>query len=236
MTRAFPVFRVAAIGLCAAPMCCAAPAAFAMTPQSTVTVNGTGTATAMPDELSLALSVSVQSKSVQSAMNQANQAMAAVIAKLRADGVTAGDLRTTGLSVQPQYSDKGGPAGYSVAESLTAQIRHLASAGQAIADAIKAGGNAVRVDDVTFGLDDQQAALLAKARAAAIADAHTRAAQDAAAAGRGLGEVISISETETSGPQPSGAQPKFTAGASTVPLQAGTQQVTVSVVVSYELA
>lgn len=228
-------YRVAAVCACAAPLLCLAPAAVAITPRPTVTVSGTGSASATPDELSLSLDVSTQARSVRTAMDQANHAMAKVTDKLSADGVTASDIQTTGMSVQPQYSDQGTISGYSVTESLTAELRSVATAGQTIADAVDAGGNAIRVDSVAFDLSDQQAALMAKARANAIADARANAAEDATAAGRKLGQVLSISESDTFGP-PNPIAPRALAGASAVPLNAGTQRVSVTVIVSYELA
>lgn len=231
-------FRAAAVCLCAAPLLCAAPAALAITPQPqpTVTVSGTGTASATPDELSLSMDVSTLAPSVRTAMDQANRAMAKVNSTLLGDGVAAADIQTTSVSVQPQLSDQGKVTGYSVTESLTAELRQVATAGQTIADAVNAGGNAARVDSVTFDLNDQQAALMARARANAIADARSNAAVDATAAGRRLGQVLSISEADTFD-TPNPVMPRLSGNAAgAVPLNPGTERVNITVIVSYELA
>jgi uncharacterized protein YggE len=227
---------------CTAPLLCAgsamaAPRPAPPAPHATITVSGTGTASATPDELSLVLDVSTQAPAVRTALDSASQAMSKVRDKLLADGVAAADLQSTGLSVQPQYSQQSKITGYQVTESLTAELRHLATAGQAISDAVEAGGNAVRVDSASFDLTDQSAKLLAKARTAAVTDARTRAADDSAAAGLHLGKVLSISEADNENlPRPMFRLDAPGAGAAAVPLEPGTQQLTVSVIVSYELS
>jgi uncharacterized protein YggE len=140
------------------------------------------------------------------------------------------------MSVQPHYNQQDTITGYTVSESLTAELHNLANAGQTITDAVGAGGNAVRVDSVSLDLTDQSARLMAKAQSNAIADATERAEQYAKAAGMRLGRVLSISETSSPAlPRPEFAGALFATG-SAVPISPGTQQVTTSVVVAYRVA
>jgi uncharacterized protein YggE len=93
------------------------------------------------------------------------------------------------------------------------------------------------VNGVSFDLTDQQAKLMATARANAVADAKARASEDATAAGRSLGGVVNISESDDFDlPHPIVPLALFANRASAVPLAAGTQQVTVSVIISWALA
>jgi uncharacterized protein YggE len=206
-----------------------------------ITVNGTGTASATPDELQLSLDISATDSSVSSALNAANQAAAAVRDALGKDGVAAGDVQTSGLNVQPQYNQQqynqqDSISGYIADESLTAELHGLAKAGQVISDAVAAGGNAVRVDSVQLDLTDQSSKLLARARANAIGDARQRAEEYAKAAGLTLGPVQSITEGEADVPvRPLLAFGPAIATASPVPISAGTEQVTASVTVVYQL-
>jgi uncharacterized protein len=207
--------------------------------EPTITVNGNGTATGTPDELQLGMEVDTQAPSVSAALDTANQDMSRVQSALEKAGVPASALQTSGMSVQPQYDDKGNITGYSVSESLSVELHGLATAGQAITSAVDAGGNAARVDNVQLDLNDQNATLLAKARADAISAARAEAEQYARAAGVKLGPIVSV--TDTSSTQPSGPiypSPMFADGvaASAVPISAGTQQVTASVVVVWQLA
>jgi uncharacterized protein YggE len=202
---------------------------------SGITVTGTGNATGTPDELQLSLEVDEHAGSVGPALNAANQDMTKVRDALRAHGIADADLQTSGMSVQPDYGQQGNITGYQVTESLTAVLRNLGQAGDAITAAANAAGNAVRIDGVSLDLNDSSSNLLATARANAMTDAKTRASQYASAAGGTLGPVISV--TETSNAQPPMPYGTFAAAGakSAAPISAGTQQVSVSVTVTYGL-
>jgi len=225
------------IGLACAAIClCAGGAdrAAAATP-GTITVTGNGAVTGTPDELQLSLEAHAQAASVSVALDSANQAMTAVRDALTAGHVAPADLQTSGMSVQPQYNQQDAIIGYTVSESLTAELHHLATAGQTITDAVEAGGNAVTVDDVSLDLTDQAATLMARARANAIIDARDQAEEYAQAAGTRLGRVLSISTTGSDTvPSPVIPGASF-AHRSAVPISAGTQKVTSSVFVVYQM-
>ena len=100
-----------------------------------------------------------------------------VTAALRADGVAAADIQTSGLSIWPNYpANSQTPNGYSVSESLTATLNSLAAAGAQIDAAVHAGGDATTVSGISLNLTDTSA-LLAQARARAVADATAKAGQ-----------------------------------------------------------
>jgi uncharacterized protein YggE len=210
-------------------------AAAAATTDSGVTVTGTGTVTGTPDTLRIALSVTATASGIDAALGSANRSARAVQGALSAQGVAARDLKTSGLSIQPNYTSKGEPSGYRVDESITASLRDLAKAGATLSAAVAAGGNAVRVDGVSVALEDTDS-LVTGARTAAVDDARAKAEQYAKAAGRTLGEVRSISEVVQQ-PTPLAFDSRFAAAvpASAVPIQPGSQDVTVAVTVVYDL-
>ena len=221
---------VAVLGLPAAAHAAPSPA-----PEpATVTVSGSGAVSATPDELQLSLEASAKAASVAGALDAAGKAMTAVQAALTKDGVAAKDLQTSGLSVQPQYNQHDAITGYTASESLTAELRGLANAGPEISDATAAGGNAVRIDNMELDLTDQSPKLLGQARAKAITDAHTKATEFAEAAGEKATRVLSISQSDDVQPEPVVFAP-MAAEKSAVPISAGTQQVTASVTVVYQL-
>jgi uncharacterized protein len=200
-----------------------------------ITVTGTGTVSGTPDQLVLSMGVQTSAPSVSTAIQEANQAARRVIGSLKAGGVRAADIQTSGLSIQPNYDSSGQvPIGYGVSEQLTATLRDLARAGTQIQAAVRAGGNATTVNGVSLNLTDTSK-LLARARAAAIADAQAKASQFARALGRPLGNVLSVSDQS---PMPS---PIFAAGlsaarpAASVPIQPGRQQVSVQITVVYAI-
>lgn len=200
-----------------------------------ITVTGTGTVSGTPNQLVLSMGVQISASSVSTALRQANEAATRVIHSLESAGVRASDIQTSGLSIQPNYSNSSQvPTGYDVSEQLTATLTHLAQAGSQIQAAVAAGGNATTVDGVSLNLTDTST-LLARARAAAISDAQAKASQFARALGHQLGGVISVSD-QSSVPYPIFAQGAAFHAAASVPVQPGKQQVSVQITVVYAIA
>jgi uncharacterized protein YggE len=202
-----------------------------------VVVSGLGKVSGTPDVLRVQLAVEVRRADVSAALRDANTIQNKVRSAVRADGVDAKDMQTADVSLYPSYTNKGVPNGYTVNESLTAKLRNLARAGKTIGDAVIAGGNAARVQGVSFALEDN-AALLDQARDAAYGDAKKKAQRYAELSGRTLGQVELVSEQV-----PDAAQPMpyardalaSAAPAQSVPLDAGQSQVSVSVTVRWSL-
>jgi uncharacterized protein YggE len=182
------------------------------------------------------MGVQVTGASVGSALGNANAAVNRVTSALRADGVAASDIQTSGLSIWPNYPPNSQtPNGYSVSESLTATLNHLAVAGTQIDTAVHAGGNATTVGGISLNLTDDSA-LLAQARDRAVADATAKAAQYAKALGQPLGPVISITDQPASQAYPMfAASGQAASKAATVPISPGTQQLSVSVTVVFSV-
>jgi uncharacterized protein YggE len=205
-----------------------------------ITVSGTGTVEGTPDVLSLSLGVEVRRPQAAAAMDGASAAMRHVIAALRAHGIATADLQTTGISVQGDYSYDGkGQSrikGYVAAQQLTAKIRTVGAAGAVIQAAIGAGGDAIRLNGLSFSLSDDSA-LMVRARDKAFAQARAKAVQYAQLAGVTLGGVQSVSDAVV-GSQPVYARSAFgvpTAGAASAPVQAGSEEVAVTVIVSFAI-
>jgi uncharacterized protein YggE len=202
-----------------------------------ITVTGNGVVSGTPNQLILNMGVQVNAASVGAALQQANQAANQVTSALRAQGVAAADIQTSGLYIQPNYgSNSQTPTGYGASESLTATLDNIQTAGAQIQAAVHAGGNAVTVDGVSLNLTDTSG-LLATARARAVADARAKAAQYAQALGQPLGPVVSVSDqTQTNPSLPVPMASSVAGKASSVPINPGSQQLTVSVTVVFALA
>ena len=201
-----------------------------------ITVTGIGTVNGTPNQLTLSMGVQVNAASVRSALQAANQATSVVTAALKAHGVAASDIQTSGLSIQPNYRENSPtPDSYGVSEYLTATLRHVSAAGAQIQAAAQAGGNAVTIDGISLDLTDTSS-LLARARAAAVADARHKAAQYASAVGQPLGPVVSITDQAPAQPYPMFASAAGTAQRSAaVPISPGSQQLSVSITVVYAI-
>jgi uncharacterized protein len=207
-------------------------------PTAGITVTGTADVAGTPDTLELSLAVTARASTVDKALDQANSAAKKVQDSLRHNGVAAKDLQTTDLQIQPEYSypnnDTPVLQGYTVSEGITARLRDLGKAGSAISEAASAGGNAVRINGIQLDLSDTSKLVVA-ARDKAMADAKAKAEQYAKAAGRSLGQVVSVTEN-VSEPAPVDYSMRSAAAPDTlksVPIQPGSQDVGVRVTVVY---
>ncbi|MEP7361058.1 MAG: SIMPL domain-containing protein [Chloroflexota bacterium] len=204
----------------------------------TIVVPGTGRVLVEPDIATLRLGVLVVRQTAGAARESTAVLMTAVLEALGAKGVAKRDLRTALLSLSPvtDYSSDTGPrvTGYQAANSVSVTVRDLALAGTLIDAALGAG--ATSLDGLDFTVADPSAAE-DEARKAALADARRRATTIAAAAGVKLGAVVGVSEGGDAGPPPY-PMPRamaFKAEAADTPVEAGSQEITVSVSVAFAI-
>ena len=205
---------------------------------NTVSVSGLGRVTGVPDVLRLSMGVQRTGSDVNDALNLANGDIKKITEALHKHGVADKDIQTSNLSINPHWEKDNKINGYDVAESLTVQLRKFSDAGSAISDAAAAGGNNTRIDSVAFDIEDNDA-LINSARNAAFADAKAKAEQYAKLSGRSLGKVSQVSESTDTEPRPMPYARDMAAGAaekSAVPISAGTQQVSVTTSVVWELS
>jgi uncharacterized protein YggE len=199
-----------------------------------VTVVGSGHVQGVPDTLTADVGIEFTAPDVTAAMNQTNDRQQAVINALAGAGVDRKDISTTEVSLQPQYDSSGGTiTGYRADNSIRVKIHPADSASHVLAVIVGTGGDATRINSVSYSIaDDSQ--LLKDARARAFQDAKDRAEQYAQLSGLGLGKIISISEA--SGAAPTAPTPPL-GGAmrSNVPLEPGQQTVSFSVTAVWEL-
>ena len=202
-----------------------------------ITVNGEGKVKVRPDTASLSVGVQATAPTATEALSQANTSMTALIAALKGAGIGDDDITTSGLSIYPQYGSTGNViTGYQAANNVTVTVRDIAATGPVIDAAAAAAGDNITIGGVSFYVDDTEA-LIGAARADAIANAKKRAGEYAAAAGVTVGGVVQISEVSISNPIPMFAKTAADAAgaAASTPIETGTQDLTVSVTVVYEL-
>jgi hypothetical protein len=141
--------------------------------------------------------------SLTEALAASEDAARRVRAALATTGVAAQDAATRGLAANAEYEYDGNRqrmTGYRAEHRLALTLRGVATAGRVLGDALAAGGDDVRLEDVSFGVEDD-AALRDLARAGAWADAVARASQLAGLAGRELGPVEQVVEGGSAGPR-----------------------------------
>jgi uncharacterized protein YggE len=203
----------------------------------TISVSGTGRVTVEPDLADLRLGVSVTTKTVEEARASNATSMNRVLETLAALGIAKRDIQTSNLSLSPVYdysTDANPPrlTGYSLTNTVAITIRDLANVGKAIDRALEAG--ATSFDSISFRLEDPSAAEQ-EARAAAVVDARAKAETLAAAAGASLGEIAAISEAGVAAPFPvfRREMAMMAARDAATPIEAGTNEVAISVLVTY---
>ena len=224
----------------------ATPTVTAQERPRTLTMGGTGEATAVPDQLAFDLEVTLLRGDLETALDDASARTRRVLATLGGLGVRRSDVQTTGLSMYPvyDYHSSGPPTlrGYRVSQRASVLVRELRDGGRAVSAAVAAGGDDVRVSDLRLKVGDADA-VLAKARAAAVAEARDKAEQYAAAAGLRLGDVVTLHErgprARTELALQRGYQLSATRGAldmaAAVPIRAGKHTSRVSVQVVWQL-
>jgi uncharacterized protein YggE len=202
-----------------------------------ITVTGVGTSTVTPDAVRFFASVSVVAKSNKEALASASKSATAVRGALRDNGIATKDIKTSSLTVYPEYNytqDRGQELlGYRATQSFTVVIRKADNAGVVIDAAVSAGGDLLQVNGIApFLLNG--AAATEKAREAAVADARARANSYAKYLGASLGRVISLTEVNA----PVYNFPIMAKGAAaedTTQIDLGETEVTVTVTVRWGL-
>lgn len=202
----------------------------------TIQVSGQGQVTAEPDMAIVRLGVETEADTAVAALEANNENMTAVISATLEAGIDESDIRTEGFRLQPVY-DSGSDGqtqalvGYRGSNTVRITVRDLAMLGDLLDTAVSAGSNSI--DGIQFQVSDQ-ADLAAAAREAAMMDAMAKAEQLTELAGAALGPVHTIYETSAPRPLTAAVADQAVESAS-VPVQAGSQTIQVSVQVTWEI-
>ncbi|HEY1446633.1 MAG TPA: SIMPL domain-containing protein [Acidimicrobiales bacterium] len=207
--------------------------------QPRLTVQGTGQAHGTPDVLTAVFGFSASAPSATAALSQNNADVNQVLLALSSKGVAQSDVQTTGLTLAPQYVYPKGVqtrTGFGATNTVTATLRNVKTAGDAIDAVVNAAGDAATINSLTFSFGNP-AQVEDQARAHAVHQAVAHAAAMAEAAGRRLGPVCSLTDNT----QPSLIQPFGGAGyaaatnQAAVPVEPGTQTESDQVTMVYAL-
>lgn len=226
-------------------------AAILATPSAAYADNGTATApitgtrldisadgqvTRAPDIATVTAGVVTQSGSAASAMADNAKRMATAVAALRKAGIADKDIRTSSLSLQPQYryTDNQPPAltGYQASNQLTVTFHDIGRAGPILDALVGQGVNQLSGPD--FALEHPDEAM-DEARMQAMQKARARAELYAKAAGMSVRKTIAISEN--GGYSPPAPRVFMMARAEKVAsdIQPGEEKIGVTVNVTFEL-
>jgi len=210
------------------------------TPWETVTVGGLGRASLAPDRFSFTVGVQTVAPTVDDAVTENNKRVQSVLAALKKAGAQDKDIQTSGFNIFPQQNYEQGKLptilGYQVSNSVTVRSTKIADAGRLLGVAISAGVNTA--SGLNFEVSDPSRGREQGLRAA-FDDAKAKATLLAQAAGRSLGRALLINEGSiqqpTPPPYPMRAQAMAVEARQDVPVEAGTQELTFTVTITFEL-
>jgi uncharacterized protein YggE len=197
-----------------------------------ISVSATGSVAVEPDMAHVTAGVATDADTAKDAIARNSAAMAKVVDGLKRAGIAAGDIQTSQLSVQPRYAPPkdgrpGTIVGYNVVNQVRIAVRDIKRLGELLDQVIGLGAN--QMGGISFDVADAER-VKDEARKQAMANARRRAELYAAAAGVQLGHVLRISES-VGEMRPMGAA-RMTMAAP-VPIEAGTQMLSVEVHVTY---
>ena len=197
---------------------------------TTITVTGNGSVDATPDKASFTFGVQVNAATASGAINDANAQAQRIIDALKGAGVSSDDIQTSSVSLWPQTSSDGQTiTGYQASNSVTVTAP-IGNSGDLVDAAAGAGANNIYGPNLSVG---DQSSYYAQALKLAVEDAKTQAQAIADAAGLNLGGITHISNNgSTPGPIMYEGYAMDAAKAAT-PIEAGTQQISATVTVTY---
>jgi len=206
----------------------------------TITVTGSGEAAGPPDQSTINAGVQTLAPTVIGSSDENQAIIKRIMRSLREEGIEDKDIQTVDYSVWPQQQhDPRGTGettitGYQVNNTVRITVRDIDRLGNVLAAVTNAGANAIH--GISFSVEDK-AALEARAREAAMADARTRAEALAGLAGVELGKVLTISMSSGGGyPVPMfGARMQMAQAIALPDISAGELSVAVQVQVTYEI-
>jgi uncharacterized protein YggE len=203
-----------------------------------VTVTGVGTVSIVPDAVRFYPSVTAVAAKSAEALATASKTASAVRSVLKAEGVAAKDIKSSNLSVYPEYNytqEKGSViVGYRATQSFNVVIRKAENAGKIVEAVVNAGEENVQVNGIVPFITKGSAAM-EDARAAAVADAKSRAASYAKLLGTSLGKVVYLQENSA----PSYSFPMLgvakAADGATPEIDLGEEELSISITVRWAL-
>jgi uncharacterized protein len=202
-------------------------------------VNATGEVTRVPDLAIISAGVQTLLPTATAAIEQNAARMERVRAALKRAGIEDKDIQTSSINLNPEYQyDQNRPprlTGYRATNTVNVRFRDLKRTG-AILDALVAeGSNQISGPNLTI---DKPESALDEARAKAIANGQARAGLYARALGMRVVRLLSVSESGGYAMPPPMPMVQMmaerSAGADTK-IDPGTQQLQVSVSMSFEL-
>ena len=203
-----------------------------------ITVQATGVADVVPDAVQVSLSVSVVAEANDVALSQVAATAEAVRTTLEQLGIDAADIATQSVSVNPEYSYTEAEGqkivGYRASQSFDVLVRDASAAG-AVVDALVAAGGANLSINATYPVVNDSTAAAQAARNDAVAKAQAKAEEYAELLDVELGDLVFLTEISAPTNITIGAKADVMAESASTVIDLGTQEVTVTVEVRWQI-
>lgn len=203
-----------------------------------ITVQGQGEVFARPDVARVTLGVDTGPQATaKAALELLAKEFTDVVSAVRSLGIKEEDVKATNVSLNPQYDYQEGRQtlrGFTASETIEVTIRDLDKISDVLARTTSAGAN--QIGNLSFDIDDRQK-LEQEAEEKAAQNARVRAEALARALGVTLGGVKSFSTSRETPPPPVFAERALLAPADAggPPVPAGSQRITTTATVTYEI-
>ncbi|MCD5382110.1 MAG: SIMPL domain-containing protein [Candidatus Pacebacteria bacterium] len=171
---------------------------------ATISVSGEGEVLARPDIASFSFSVRAEATEAAAAQAQSAEAVNAILAYLKDEGIAEEDAKTQKYQLRPQYDyvratcavgtcsdSKRVLRGYEVNQSVIVKVRDTGAAGALLAGVGERG--ATSISELNFTVDEEDVHVVA-AREKAIADAKDKAQELADDLGVQLVRIVGFNE------------------------------------------
>lgn len=207
---------------------------------ASITMTAEGKVSSRPDVARVSFSVVTEGSNAETVQKNNDAKMEKVISFLKGEGIVDENIKTSNYNLYPRYNynvpegDAPRIVGYTVNQQVTVKIVDLEKVSAIVGSLTTQGVN--QIENVSFQIDDPDA-LREQARDEAVAKAKEKADALAKSLGVKLGRVINFNE---SGSTPSPYYYERDAiglggGGGASPVEPGSQDITVSVTVTYEL-
>lgn len=209
--------------------------------QNEITISGLGEVVAVPDVAKLNVSVWTEASQVAAAQNENTEKMNNIIKSIKDLRIDEKDIRTTNYNISSQYDYIDGQRtfrGYRVSQGLDITIRDLSKSSNILTGVTKLGAN--QVGNLRFEVDEIED-VKQEARLIALENAKEKAEEMADALGVKLGKVIKFSEQSDGGITPFlrsetlSLDAAFEEGVPAPQIEPGSQEIKITVFVSFEL-
>jgi uncharacterized protein len=216
-----------------------APAAIQSLAGTRLEISATGEVSRVPDIATISAGVTTQAVTASDAIGQNAARMEKVRAALKRAGIADRDIQTASLNLSPQYKygDNQPPLliGYQASNQLSVRFRDIRASGRVIDALVAQGANQISGPNLSI---DKPESALDEARIKAVATGRGRAELYARSLGMRVVRVISVSENggyAAPPPRPVMLMAKAEGADASTSVDAGEQQLQITVAMSFEL-